>query len=232
MTWSTSKLTEWPPPPLRGGSSDGIVSCHKLAEEALGDHVNHPDSGARAFAYLWRRFGPPTSQGDPDKGLCTYLLTTPDPDVWLILRPSFGVVAYKVSYLAREALHEEHERPRTEWWLAYRQWAIAHVCEQEGLDASADYPQAVVERVRAKVDAVTLGESIPKAALADLGDPPWLRRGEGPVAERVVAALRAALTDLLRPVFVRDVPASVLGRDQSLFVGDEAPRFDLHKEAP
>jgi len=70
-----------------GCASDGVTNVRALAREAWGERAESPDAGSRAFAYLWRRFGPPFGGSDDHKELCAYILTTAEPDMWLSLYP-------------------------------------------------------------------------------------------------------------------------------------------------
>lgn len=92
------------------------IDCKALIAEALGPGVDDPNSGLLAFAYLWRRFGPPMRGSDAYKDLCAYILTTGDPEVWIWLRVTASELRYSAKALAREsisgAIWFEYERRR------------------------------------------------------------------------------------------------------------------------
>ena len=63
-----------------------------------------PNSGLTAFAYLWRRFGPPWSGCDDHKDLVGYILGTPHPAIWLHLHLSGAGLDYSVGYVITQAV--------------------------------------------------------------------------------------------------------------------------------
>ncbi len=89
----------------KGCSSDSIVDTGDIAEEVFAEW----DYG-HAFAYLWRRFGPPCEGCDPYKELVGYFLTTRAKGVVLYVSPktspdiSFG---YMVTMQIRDKLWTE-----------------------------------------------------------------------------------------------------------------------------
>lgn len=66
------------------GAKAGLLDCPgDLAKEIYGERWNY---GA-AFAYLYRRFGPPINGCDQYKSLCMYVLTTPMDGLGLWIDP-------------------------------------------------------------------------------------------------------------------------------------------------
>lgn len=58
-----------------------------------------------AFAYLWRRFGPPQAGSDPYKDLCYYYLSTAADGVVLMVSPKSGA-SYSFGFLLQPDLFE------------------------------------------------------------------------------------------------------------------------------
>jgi hypothetical protein len=145
------------------GSRGGTIDPGPLAARVWPD----ADYG-RAFAYLWRRFGPP-QPSDHHKQLCEYDLTTPDPEVgfWLACNPSTGGM-------------------EPGGWLAR-----ARVREIMATDRHARYDWPLIDPTK----GIYGGFAAP----------------EGTPTRRALDAIEAGMRDLLRPVFVRDVPINILG---------------------
>ena len=102
-------------PDCTGARSSGFCDAPALAEEVWGpNHDADCDTGLFAFAYLWRRFGPPWHGSDPLKDICAYVLTTPDPEVWLEVVPCIGSVHGSAHYLVTMTLFDtaQHEMVR------------------------------------------------------------------------------------------------------------------------
>ncbi len=249
MNWRRGQAVRLPSG-CRGASSDDIVDGCALVLEALGERAFDPATGPLAFAYLWRRFGPPRSGSDPDKDLARYVLRTPDRQVFLTMYPSAGTLAFNVGYYAVPSLHDEHERPVVAWSRALEQHFIQELCAEHGLDPDQDYPDDVMAPFQVELHERHFDPERRKAAIAIVGEPPtrrsWVtwrdskrrskrvrpfdshevRWREGPpVVQRVNGALFRALRDLLRPVYVRDVAFSVLGHDARRFAGPPASSF-------
>lgn len=141
------------------GCKLGEISCvGEIALEVLGDNWEY----GNAFAYLWRRFGPPTEGCDPHKDLVSYTLTTDRPDVFLWVDPRPSGVQYSFGYMLSE-----------------------------------DLTQLVSEEAYARrVAGVGYGEG----------------EKDGEITGPVIKSLTDAMKDLLRPVFIRDVAVTVLGK--------------------
>ena len=105
-----------------GAASNDICDAHDLALEAWGDACKDKNSGMLAFAYLWRRFGPPWRGGDDHKSLVDYYLTTPDEKVYLWVHLSCAGLFYSVGYMAATEIREERDRVVSEWHKRYEAW--------------------------------------------------------------------------------------------------------------
>ncbi|MFA5158194.1 MAG: hypothetical protein WC451_03360 [Patescibacteria group bacterium] len=85
-----------------------------------------------AFAYLWRRFGPPEMGCDPYKNLVTYYLTTKIIGLYLTCTPylnsaglSFGFCFSKTIY---NKLNTDFGKPKDQWSV-YTKEILAALCE-------------------------------------------------------------------------------------------------------
>jgi hypothetical protein len=185
--------------PVNGALGSELIRGHDLAVEFLGEGATAIGSDMVAFAYLWRRFGPPWAGGDSHKTLATYYLTTPDPDVFLWL--SLGTsLALSIGYLIERGLDQETRQARAEWWRNFELWVVRRNPDEATQGAWLSDNAKIAE---AKLD---LGD-IPLREPAD-----W-RLGSA-IRIRVNEALIATLRDLMRPVYIRDVGINILGRKQ------------------
>lgn len=64
------------------------IECWPSLHNPLETWFGKTPEGFTAFAYLWRRFGPPWLESDDYKELCQYVLTTPIPSVYLTVYPT------------------------------------------------------------------------------------------------------------------------------------------------
>lgn len=209
------------PKGVRGAAGDDIFNGDDIAVEALGPDVKAKNSGLLALAYLWRRFGPPWWGSDPHKDLCKYILTTPDPEVWLIVRTAGSSLDLGISYCKTEALQEEQATPFREWEKKFEAWW----CKENGIDCDKEWPEEIdgkpneeLESIRERFWEDRMKSEVAKKAALEIGqyprflyDPKKWRDGNG-VCRRVNQAIYDALKELLRPVYVRDVPINIFGR--------------------
>jgi hypothetical protein len=177
-----------------------------LAAEAWGGGYSTPRDGPAAFAYLYRRFGPPAGGCDPVKELARYYLDTPDPGVVLTLTlgPTWARPGYGISPAVRAAC----ERPLVDWEERFRDWhAGVAGTRVGGVCVPADVGRA---RVSGRVSLLA------SRAVGAYPVPPVTRVGGWREAPPAVAAANRCLLDaiheLLRPVRVRDVSFNILGR--------------------
>lgn len=210
-------VREWPKG-FTGCKGGQFIDGNTLASDAWGPECKSDDlSGLVLFAYLFRRFGPPAFPGDEYKDLACYVLTTPDPDVHLWLSPSGSPASYAVGGLWSKALEEEHRRPAQEYSERMEAWWIDHHPEVLNADKT-DFIDK--DAASAAYGDFLYGSKQDKAPMyADLGEPPWLTepsphstpwRELTGIALRVNTALHASLTALRTPVYVRDVPISIV----------------------
>ncbi len=128
-SWAKQAET-FPAGRVTGAAAGPLIDCHALSSEAWGLSLygGGEQSGLLAFAYLWRRFGPPIHGSDPDKELCDYCLGTPMPDVFLSVYPTGSRIG--VGYLIPAATEQKMmdayfkkpraKRPDTENWRSMR----------------------------------------------------------------------------------------------------------------
>ena len=84
---------------VRGAGGDDIFDGPDMSQAIWGDRANDPNSGLVAFAYLWRRFGPPWRGSDEYKDLASYTLTTSAPRVFLRIYPNGCSLAFSIAYI-------------------------------------------------------------------------------------------------------------------------------------
>lgn len=191
---------------LHGAKGSDICEGHDLAIEAWGKQGD--DSGLTAFAYLWRRFGPPWAGCDDHKQLVGYWLNTPNPSVWLTIDLSGSPLEYSVGYLITEKMDAEHRKPEADWWKKFDKWF-----------KSKRYPALVkAGKSKEEIGQEYWGGTTPESIRA-VGKYPrrqsihrngW--RKCGPLVRKINESLLASMHELLRPVRIRDVPINLFGR--------------------
>jgi hypothetical protein len=207
--WAQHQVVTLPPCRCAGV---GLDADERSLVEAVYGPVD-PNAGLTAFAYLWRRYGPPFTWSDPDKELVSYILGTPHPEVWLTLSLKAAGLEYGAGYAITKTLLAAWHAPITAWEHRFKQWWFdtALTPEEQAAvseDAEVDTPeaQALAQRYwQARCDRVVVAQ-----ATEALG--PFPREHRQPEDNPVVRdALTASLQELLRPVFIRDVPITILG---------------------
>jgi len=182
------------------------------------------NSGLTAFAYLWRRFGPPWYGSDAYKDLAGYILGTPHPDVFLRIALKGSGLEYGTGYLITQTFEatllkaEESaawEKTFEAWWLDKKLTEDeAAILEQALPKDHPDY-QAVVKHYWDD----RLNSTIVREAEGVLGVYPGRAcRDECPL---IVDNITAALQELLRPVYIRDVYFNILGRVRDEDLSDD-----------
>lgn len=196
-------LKEWPHESY-GAAGDDIVCGYDIAIEALGERANADNSSLIAMTYLYRRFGPPVIEEDDYKEVCTYLLTTADPQVWLGLRIKGVGLAYGVFYIADKSLREEAYKPHAEAEKIFRQFWLSKNRHFSDVDsenaASAYWKWRFSDRFTVDIQALSL-PPIPSGH--------WKEKGG--VYSRINQALFDGLQELLRPTYIRDVYINLFG---------------------
>lgn len=205
-----------------GGASSELCNMGALAFEAWSDAAHDPDSSALAFAYLYRRFGPPSLLGDSHKDMAEWVLTTDDPDVLVSIHPGGGEIRHALTYWVRASLEDEARKPAADWWTAYRgRIADAVAAERSELVSKRDEngePVELADEGWAEVDRRYYGGEEHPEVIAIIGRPPrmkspklWETEGT-PIQKRIATAILGTLRRLLRPVYVRDVGITIVGR--------------------
>lgn len=194
-----------------GAGGDEIICGATLATEAWGDRCKEKNSALMAFAYLWRRFGPPWAGTDDYKKLVGYDLTTTDEQVFLTLNLGGCGLDLSVGYLAHESIREEISKPMTEWCKKYDEWWWGEHPEFHELEET--------DENRKKVSETYWDERLKgvKKAVAVIGySPPRLDRKnwreDSGIIGRVNSVLFEALKELERPVYVRGCAINIFGR--------------------
>ena len=192
---------------------------YEIAEAAYGEALSE-NSGLTAFAYLWRRFGPPWHGADHDQHLVKYILGTPNPDILLLLALRGSALPYGVGYLLTHTLEAEWLAPGRDWEKRFEAWWLAHQTTPEEQRVLRKHARSSQEVVNADPAMRALGtrfwadrihnHAMRDAAVAAIGPNP--RTSEAYPRAELAEALTAALQELLRPVFIRDVAINILGR--------------------
>lgn len=186
------------------GASSGLFDPGELAEKVLGD----VHWGA-LMGYCWRRFGPPNTGSDPDKGLADWLITTPMEGLFLrvTIRPHSTnlLFGYTIAKDLSRPIYAVNEAKRHEARERYHAWCVEHKGGEPPLwNIQAKYGSPEYEAARKLstqywdeykgTDAAKAPSNVDTAPL-----------------DQANAALEAAIADLKRPVFVRDVAIDALG---------------------
>lgn len=199
-----------------GATSSDLVRGHDLALEAFGEACRRPGSDFTAFGYLWRRFGPPVYGADPHKDLVSYILTTREKGVYLLLRLAAGSLEYSVGYLISEAIENEYRQPQTEWAERWDAWFLEQnpgILEQDEETAGKLYWEWKMSDERLKEAYAAIGP-FPRVRY----DEDW--RTAAPIKRQVNQALFDGLKELLRPIHIRDTEFNILG-----YVSQQGPRL-------
>lgn len=195
-------------PGVTGSKGASEFWGYDLANEIYGGDAGLEDSGLTAFAYLWRRFGPPALGSDDHKGLASYYIGTPNPGVLLWLGVSAAPLAYAVGFLATEDVRDPIYGPQREWIGKAEQWSREHgFGHAHGFYAAGE-----------KQDVARMVADIGECPMPDASK--W--RDPSEPCHALNAAVAEALEELRRPVYVRDVPINVFGR----MAGDEADEWE------
>jgi len=213
---------------FRGALPNHGSMGYRLAGELWGAAASGPDAGLLAFAYLYRRFGPPAWVHDAYKEIGAYCLTTPDPEVFLVLRCAADGIAFGVAYLTSEQIAEQAHKFDIEHEIDILQWLAGQVAVErpdlvtkrdEAGEPSELSPEGweIVHRRRWDPAPDQWGPLSwsGRAAAALAERPPEEGRPTSTRAElvqRVRGALRTTMQALLEPVGVRDVVINILGR--------------------
>lgn len=197
--WDTAR--EWPGEERLTSATSGVLDPSKLAEGVLGE-VDF----AQAFAYLFRRFGPPNAGSDGYKEICQYILVTPHPKLWLtvMIRPSGGMFGYVMPEAFSWAVHEEYRASLEAWHAAFKTWRLERGIPLPGDDASAVRDWGSYSESFERVEAQYVAEGHSSVAEA---------ARSGSLRQELDTALRSALEDLKSPVGVRDSNFSLTERE-------------------
>lgn len=199
---------------IDGAKADDLVDGHKLALKVFGSKAcKQRDSGIVAFAYLWRRFGPPFSGSDDHKDLCCYYLSTKDPNVFLWVSPRGSPLPHCFGYVARRKfltpLRAKVYAPKAKWDKLYEKWWIKRHPEIEWKKWKTFTKERQKEIQELYWKERMDDEGVWAAAKKELPKYSWIDdKAADPLREIICAAMR----ELLRPVYIRDVPINITGR--------------------
>jgi hypothetical protein len=203
------------PPTCHGASASDLCDGWNVAVAAYGPAISR---GTEAFAYLWRRFGPPWWGSDPDKDLVRYLLHTADPDIFLSLALRASSLPYSVGYVITPAVQEAWYGPDRLWRAQFEGWwTTFDLTEQERATVRCQAARGpgvaevpLVRGLRTRFWNALADPLLLEKAAAALGPRP--ASGRHGTHLGICTALHDALVECLRPVFIRDIAINILGR--------------------
>ena len=230
------------------GAMGGIFDLSDDVKKIVGDLV-----AGDAFIYLFRRFGYPRFGWDGLKDLVRYYVTTPMEGVLLTIKPNVtggGTFGYMLREDIDTACEEEELKPYHDWNMRCEVWTLKEhgieiikmfeqdddkLCrmwnvwkvdkEERDFTSEKDVYNAFFidqEAIRVKyVDQYKKIEPYPKLL-------PIEERGEDSIIKQCHAALCAAIRDMLRPVYVRDVLIDIRGEvrwDETLNQDEDAVMY-------
>lgn len=112
------------------------------------------------FCYLFRRFGPPMTPSDDYKDLCSYILSTPDPEIYVLIRlASYGFVT-----LTAMTTSNDFRR------IATREYFDSRIDMEILPDESTPNRRRIFNAFRALVENLLLPVGIRDTALNCLGE--------------------------------------------------------------
>jgi len=185
------------------GVGSGIIDIGSEAEEILGE-INYGE----AFAYLFRRFGFSAFGCDDFKDLVKYILTSPVEDTFLVVKPNTATdisFAYLVPDKIYGEILREDSTPVIEWRSCFRNWAK----ERHDITFRIDEFGSVAEEDEEKWNQY---KSLFEHEHPFPERTPWEKLPETSRTYQTAKALRATITDLLAPVYIRDWYINICGR--------------------
>lgn len=223
-------------------AGSGTIDPGEIAETVFGETLK----SSHLFLYLYRRFGPPVDPVDNYKQTAAYTFTTPMAGVWL--RVSIGASAHTAlhfGYAVTREIHKAVERERSEqtdsWHRGKEQW-----CRENGVEVPdlPPYPKDEMPEedfwiaFNAAMDArkkneAALDRMLKEYLTANPEKKAELHHSRGPMLDRVNEALLAAIHDLERPTYIRDMYFNPVGRilDSDLEYNEETEE-SFYKNLP
>ena len=224
------------------GAKGGLFDMSDDAEKLIGT----PNAGD-TFIYLFRRFGYPKFGWDGFKHLIQYHITTPMAGVALTVEPDVpggGTFGYMLREDISEACDDEDNKPWKDRYERFEAWAIKehgietmHIYFEPDQDKlkrvwqtwaadkdDADFADVKAARTAFYEDQANITNELSEEYLEIEPHPeiiPLEDRTDGSIMKQCHTALCAAIMDLLRPVYVRDVMINISG-----FVGWNATTND------
>ena len=230
MSWQAEQL-QYPYDAGYAGAKIGLFDPSEYGKKIVGE----PNAGA-TFIYLFRRFGYPRFGWDGDKTLVSYSVTTPMAGVVLKVEPNVtggGTFGYLLREDIDQACEAEERKPYEDWIVQFEAWTmkeygieVVRLFDQDndklnrmwkvwGADKEAsDYANEkdaqtafFTDQEKIRVKYTKMYEEI--AQFPDIV--PIDRRPDDSIMKQCQNALRAAIKDMLRPVYVRDVMIDING---------------------
>ena len=169
-----------------------------------------------ALLYLIRRFGYTEWGGDDHKEVCCYFLPTEISELYVSISVKWtnAWVSSSFSDGGEDSLYwaceTEARRPYQEWHERCRGWVAAQGRSFSGNIRPTDEDEELRE-------AYKTIEPFP---------PNYIEPEPGSLRHKVLTAFEEALRDLLRPVFVRDVPINIMGKVEPVW-SDKKEAYDI-----
>ena len=214
------------------GAKMGLFDLSEDTEKIVGKL-----NAGNTFMYLFRRFGYPFFGWDGYKKLVQYAITTPMPGVILTVEPNVtggGTFGYMLREGIDKACEAEERKPWQDQYKRFEAWAI----ETKGIETIHQFYEPDKDKLnrvwrtwaaankandfkshkeaekvfydqQAKITQDLLDEYLkiePHPTIAPLED-----RADNSIMKQCHVALCAAIRDLLRPVYVRDVMINICG---------------------
>lgn len=204
------------------GASE-LFDGEQLALAAFGTECENDDSGIKAFAYLWRRFGPPWFGSDSHKDLCLYALSTDDKEVIITISPTGSALKYGIGVGVTKKLNDQFEEQTRKAYRAYhrafKEWlkkTFPKVFKKMSLTKTwEEQPEFYDSYWKAFSENQSRFEAEVKTEPLPDGDPA--------IKSRVETAVLDALRELKRPVHIRDCPINIFGRYKEELFEEKEP---------
>jgi hypothetical protein len=211
----------------RGAAAGELCDGYEVAQAVFGQCSRR--SGLTAFAYLWRRFGPPWWGSDDHKELVSYILGTPHPEVFVTINLKALNICYAVGYTVTKRFQDAWMAPTAAWEAQFERWWVAHRVSAEDRQMFHQWEK------RQRGDTMSEARKPPPAIQVFI-DRYWKDRCDRPVIDEAVAAIgphprtlrrnqldvqrgdpvvvnaiTEGLRELYRPVWVRDCAINLFG---------------------
>jgi len=197
------QLAKYPKGKIGGAGSSDFCCCSKLADKVYGKLAG--ESGIASFAYLYRRFGPPWFGSDPHKDIGQWVLTTPVKNIWLAVYSKTSDLRYCFGYRMPQSMDAAIMKPTSDWFAKWEKWFMKNRYQQMKSEGKSEDEIANEYYFQpAAKEFIKIAGQCPRRNK---------HRGCDPVlVKQLNDAITFTMKDLLRPVYVRDVPMNICGQ--------------------